>query len=117
MSDIDMLRRGICAGYIWKGIRSNDKDLIIDAMYDMESEDLLYAYSSLRSELFNRSNVPNLDDLSKNLLASYATFLEDCYKEVRKVRHVVFETSSLPDNYQTYQSRAVALGIVPMTFH
>lgn len=117
MSDIDMLRRGIGAGYIWKGIRSNDMDLVTDIMYDMDAEDLLYAYSCIRSELFNRSNVIHLDDLSKKQLATYAEFLDSCYKDVTKLRRVMLETGSLPDNYQTYQTRSVALGIDPMTFH
>lgn len=117
MSDIDILRRGVGAGAIWKGIRSNDMDFVTDLMYNMEADDLLYTYSSLRSELFNRSNVPHLDDLSKNLLARYATFLEDCYKDVTRLRTTLSETSSLPDNYQTYQTQSVALGIDPLTYH
>lgn len=117
MSDIDMLRRGISTGYIWKGIRSNDMDLVTDIMYDMEARDLLYVYSGLRRELSERSKVPHLDDLSKNQLAWYATFLEDCYKDVTKLRCTMTVLGSLPDNYQTYQTRSVELGIDPMTFH
>lgn len=124
MSDVDLLRRGAGVACIWKGIRSNDIDLIKDVMYDMESEDLLYVYSSLRSELFNRYHVVHLDNLSKKYLNSCATFLDGCYKEIVKLRKEVSDlsdmlssSSSLPDTYQTYQERVANLGKDPMTFH
>ena len=117
MSDIDMVRRGVEAGRIWKGIRSSDKNMITNIMYDMESEDLLYAYGALRLELYNRSLVPHLDSIAKNLLASYANFLEECYLEIRRVRSVMEDTCSLPDTYQTYQKQMIALGLDPDTYH
>jgi hypothetical protein len=117
MSDIDMVRRGVEASRVWKGIRSSDKNMITNVMYDMESEDLLYAYGALRLELFNRSKVPHLDSVAKKLLDNYAMFLEECYMEIRLVRSVMEDACSLPDTYQTYQKQMTALGLDPDTYH
>lgn len=115
MGEIDKGVRVNGVRNVWKGIRSNDKSLITETMYELEDSELLYVYGTLRSELYNRSLVPHLDVIAAKVLEGYAMFLENCYKEIRCVRSVMEKTSSLPDTYQTYQTQMVALGMDPMT--
>ena len=75
MGEIDKGVRVNGVRNVWKGIRSNDKSLITETMYELEDSELLYVYGTLRSELYNRSLVPHLDVIAANVLEGYAMFL------------------------------------------